>query len=73
VPISRAEAVQRMEALGRVGFTVSICCGPSAGQFRWSVQVLSLDGQEFDEPFAALDFAHCVEIAEREVAKRGWR
>jgi len=62
-----------MEALGRAGITVSVCCGPcGSSPFRWTVQALSRDGQEFDQPFAAVDFAHAVEIVEREVQRRGW-
>lgn len=67
------DAVARLEALGRAGFTVSLCCGPSGtAPMRWSVQVLSREGQEFARPFAANDFAHAVEIAEREIEQRGW-
>jgi hypothetical protein len=65
-------AVARMEAFGRAGLTVSVCCGPAAGVFRWTVQVLSRDGQEFEAPFAADDFVHAIEIAELEVQQRGW-
>ena len=66
-------AMDRMTALGRAGFTVSICCGPSgADPLRWSVQVLAPNGAEFDRPFAAQNFAHAVEIAEREIQRRGW-
>jgi len=66
-------ALERWERLGRAGITVSICCGPSgAHPFRWTVQAMSRIGDEFDRPFAANDFAHAVEIAEIECAKRGW-
>jgi hypothetical protein len=55
-------AVERLEALGQSGLTVSICCGPCGRDaFRWSVQVLSRLGEE-----------HAVEIAEIEIGKRGW-
>lgn len=63
----------RMEALGRAGITVSVCCGPCGAQpFAWTVQAMSREGHEFDQPFAATSFAHAIEIAEREVAQRGW-
>lgn len=66
--------IARMETIGRVGFTISICCGPCGStSFGWSVQVMTRDGREFDQPFAARDFAHAVEIAELEIAKRGWQ
>lgn len=67
-------AVDRMAALGREGFTVSICCGPSGrAPFRWTVQVLAQSGEEFARPFAATSFEQAVEIAEVEIEKRGWR
>lgn len=63
----------RMEAIGRSGCTISICCGPcGARPFSWSVQVLSPTGHEFDRPFTAHSFEHAVEIAELEIQKRGW-
>lgn len=66
-------ALDRMEALGRAGFTVSVCCGPSGSDpFRWSVQVMSKNGDEFERPFVALDFNHAIVIADLEIAKRGW-
>jgi len=66
-------AVDRMEALGRAGFTISVCCGPSGRTpFSWSVQVLSRAGEEFDRPFTAVDFDHAIAIAEREIELRGW-
>jgi hypothetical protein len=65
-------AVERMEWLGRQGLTVSVCYGPSGGQGRWSVLVLSRTGEEFERPFAATSFEHAVEIAVNECAKRGW-
>jgi hypothetical protein len=66
-------ALERLEQLGRAGVTVSICCGPSGSSpFRWSVQAMSRSGEEFEQPFAANDFAHAVEIAELESTKRGW-
>lgn len=71
--IDSDSAIARLEALGRAGITVSVCCGPSGDQpFRWSVQALSPDGDEFEEPYAALSFAHAVEIAEFEIGDRGW-
>ena len=52
-----AAACLQMELLGRAGFTVSVCCGPcGASRFAWTVQVLSLDGQEFDRPYAGAQF-----------------
>ena len=66
-------AIARMEALGRSGFTISVCCGPSGAQpFGWSVQALGPDGFEFEQPFAARSFEHAIEIAETEIAARGW-
>ncbi len=68
-----ADAVARMEALGRSGLVVSVCYGPSAGVLRWSVQCMfEATGAEFTRSFAARDFQQCVEIAELEAAKRGW-
>ena len=70
---SPAMAVERLEQIGRAGVTVSICCGPSGSSpCRWSVLALSATGEEFDQPFAANDFAHAVAIAELEITKRGW-
>lgn len=66
--------IARMEAIGRAGITISVCCGPcGASPFGWTVQVMSRDGQEFDVPFAATDFRHAIEIAEVEIDDRGWR
>jgi hypothetical protein len=66
-------AVARMEAIGKRGLTISICCGPSDSQiYRWSVDLLSPNGQMFDRPFAAKSFVQCIEIAEAEIAKRRW-
>jgi hypothetical protein len=68
-----ADAVVRLEALGRAGLTVSVCCGPcGSAPLRWTVLAMSRSGQEFDRPFAAADFPHAVEIAELEAVKRGW-
>jgi hypothetical protein len=67
------DALARMEALGQAGFTVSVCCGPcGSAAFRWTVQVLSRAGDEFARPFAAESFAHAIEIADLEIAERGW-
>lgn len=67
------EAIARMETLGRSGLTISVCCGPSGSMpFRWSVTVMNRRGDEFEQPFAARSFDHAIEIAEIEVAKRGW-
>jgi hypothetical protein len=66
-------AIARMEALGRAGITISVCFGPSAGVVRYSVQCLHDQSRaEFDRPFGARDFAHCIEIAEIEAVRRGW-
>lgn len=65
-------SLARMEAIGRSGLAVSVCCGPAEGRFTWTVQVLTEDGDEFDEPFEARDFDHAIEIAESEIAARGW-
>ena len=67
------DAIAQCEQLGRAGLTVSIVCGPSGSvAFRWSVQVLSRSGEEFDQPFAANSFEHAVTIAHIESARRGW-
>lgn len=67
------KTVETMEAIGRAGLTISVCCGPSGAQpFRWSVQVMARNGREFDQPFAAETFAHAVAIAVTEIATRGW-
>jgi hypothetical protein len=72
-PLDPDDPLSRLEALGRAGITISVCCGPCGpAEFRWSVQAMSQDGREFDRPFAANDFAHAVWIAEKEVAERGW-
>lgn len=64
---------EKMERLGRQGLTISVCCGPSLKKaFTWSVTVLNRRGQEFAQPFEAVSFAHAIEIAEIEIAKRGW-
>jgi len=64
------EAVARMEAIGRAGFTISICCGPSGpDNFRWSVHLLSPYGKESETPLAAESFSHAIEIAELEMAR----
>lgn len=69
----KLSAVDAMERLGRLGFTVSVCCGPSgAAAFSWSVNVLSPAGEEFPQPFAALSFEHALAIAGEEILKRGW-
>jgi len=62
------------EALGRAGFLVSICCGPSGNMpFRWTVLVMARDRRsEFDRPYAAESFAHAVAIAQAEITRRGW-
>lgn len=63
-------AVDRMEALGRKGITISVACGPcGADPFRWTVQCLSPTGEEFARPFAATSFAHAIEIAELEARR----
>lgn len=68
------DPIQRLETLGRAGFTVSVCAGPSgAHRFRWSVLVGFPTGDAFARPYAADSFAHAVWIAEHEIEKRGWR
>jgi hypothetical protein len=68
-----ASSVQQFEELGRAGFTVSICCGPSGEvAFRWSIDVLAPSGEHFDRPYAASSFEHAVAIAVAEIAARGW-
>jgi len=64
----------KMEALGRSGLIVSVCCGSCGAEpFRWTVQVLSPKHmEEFDKPFAANSFDQAIEIAEIECAARGW-
>jgi hypothetical protein len=71
-------AIERMEALGRAGITVSVCCGPCGTlPFRWSVQATAAVSpghfEEFEMPYAANSFEHAIEIAELEVVKRGWQ
>jgi hypothetical protein len=63
---ARGAALTRWEALARSGFIVSVCCGPCGEErpFRWSVDVLAPDGQEFDQPFAAESFEHAIAIAD---------
>jgi hypothetical protein len=70
-----SSSVAEFERLGRAGFTVSVCCGPSgpAAAFRWSVTVLAPNGAEFERPFAAESFNQAVAIAATEITKRGWR
>jgi hypothetical protein len=66
-------ALERMEALGRMGLTVSVCCGPSGDRvFAWSVNVMTARFQAFDRPFTADGFCHAIEIAETECRNRGW-
>jgi hypothetical protein len=65
--------IDRMEALGRQGFTVSVCCGPSESDlFQWSIQVLSPHNEAFERPYLAQSFAHAITIAEVEITRRGW-
>jgi len=66
--------ISRMEALGRAGFVISVCCGPTPTEAcAWSVDVLSpATGEAFDRPFAAHTFEHAMDIAEAEVTRRGW-
>ena len=68
-----SDAIARLEALGKAGFTVSIVYGPCGNSGpMYSVNVLTPDFRSFDKPFGARDFAHCVEIAETEIRERGW-
>ena len=68
-----ADPADRMEALGCAGFVVSVCCGPSGlAPCRWSVQVLSPQGLEFERPFTAVSFAQAIAIASVEIERRGW-
>ena len=67
------DPLERWESLGRAGFIVSVCAGPSGDHpFRWSVLVGFPNGEEFERPYAADSFAHAVWIAEHEIEKRGW-
>jgi hypothetical protein len=67
------EAIDRFERLGRAGLVISIACGPMRGSFAWSVDCMcDRTGQSFDRCYAALSFAHCVEIVETEAVARGW-
>ena len=67
------EAIERLESLGNAGFTVSIVYGPCGNTGpAYSVNVLTPDFRSFEKPYAARNFAHCVEIAEKEIAERGW-
>jgi hypothetical protein len=64
-------ALAAWEALGRRGFTISICYGPIGVQAPgWSVQVLAPNGEEFDQPYAAATFAHAIDIAVVEIIRR---
>lgn len=66
-------SLEKWEALARAGIAVSICCGPrGATPILWTVTALSSEGAEFDDPFAARDFEHAIEIAELECKERGW-
>jgi len=63
----------RLEALGKMGLTVSIVYGPCGNMgTMYSVDVLSLDGQFFDKPFVCETFEKAVWIAEKETKERGW-
>jgi hypothetical protein len=63
----------KLEQMGRAGFLVSICCGPSGDRaFTWSVCVMAPDGREFEMPMLALSFSHAIEIAQLEIQRRGW-
>ena len=65
--------IDRLEVLGRLGFLVSVACGPSGrSPFQWSVTVRTREGRAFERPFAADSFAQAITIAELEIAKRGW-
>ena len=67
-----SDAIARLEALGKAGFTVSIVYGPCGNSGpMYSVNVLTPDFISFYKSFGARDFAHCVEIAETEIRERG--
>jgi hypothetical protein len=67
------QVIDQMEALGRQGFTIAVCCGPCGSDlFQWSVQVLSPHNEEFERPYLAHSFAHAITIAEVEITRRGW-
>jgi hypothetical protein len=71
--LTLSEALENWEILGRAGLTVSVACGPCGlNPFQWTVQVMNQHFDEFDRPFAAIDFPHAVAIAMVECAKRGW-
>lgn len=67
------EIVKRWMALGRAGFTVSICYGPCGTRGHlFSVYVLTPDFRSFDKPFLAQSLDQAIEIAEKEIKERGW-
>jgi len=71
---SYRDAIERLEVLGNKGFTISICYGPSKG-FQggiYSVLVNNPKGEEFEKPYRGGSLVHCIEIAEKEIVKRGW-
>ena len=68
------DALETMVTLGRAGFVVSVACGPCGVEaFAWTVQVLALDGEStFQRPYKAHSFTQAIEIAQREISRRGW-
>jgi len=68
------KAIEKLEALGRAGFVVSIAYGPCGGHGpEYSVDVMAPGCRMFERPYVARDFAHCLEIAEDQITQRGWR
>lgn len=67
------DVVRLWEELGRSGFAVSVCYGPSRDKgLIWSVQMLGPQGEEFAVPFKAKNLRHALWIARMEIMRRGY-
>ncbi len=67
-----ARLLARWQSLANAGLIVSVCHGPGTGRAMasWSVMLGHRNtGLQNITPFQALDFAHCIEIADREAQK----
>lgn len=63
----------RLLHLAQSGFTVSMCYGSMGDRgIGWTVNVLAPNNESFKKPFACSSMDHCIEVAEREILKRGW-
>ena len=74
----RGTVFERLEKLGRAGFTVSIAFGPAfypdgGRKITYSVDVVAPDGEGFERPYVAESFLNAVQIAEQQISERGWR